>query len=260
MEDLSHLKSNFERAQYLQEILIAHATGGSGENNHYIYLRSLFLKNPTTKSLVPDWIRTHRTLGQFWPYIKSKFNTYAERRNYIWEEFAPLLDFLETNNIPPSENYISETLEKFDKEGINAIWQKALERRSQDPEGAITISRTMLESVCKYILDDLSVDYDSKRIELSDLYKKTAKQLNLSPEQHTEKVFKQILGGCSGIVNGLGSLRNQLGDAHGKGKRRIKPASRHAELAVNLAGTMSLFLISTYEARNQISDYENPDY
>ena len=83
------------------------------------------------------------------------------------------------------------------------LGKRLLTERIRDPEGAITISRTMLESVCKYILDDLSVDYDLNRIELSDLYKKTANQLNLSPEQHTEKVFKQILGGCSGIVNGL---------------------------------------------------------
>ncbi|HCG8650235.1 TPA: abortive infection family protein [Vibrio parahaemolyticus] len=70
----------------------------------------------------------------------------------------------------------------------------------------------------------------------------------MAPEQHNESIFKQILGGCSGIVNGLGTLRNKLGDAHGQGKRPVKPQARHAELAVNLAGTMSLFLISTYEA------------
>ncbi len=74
------------------------------------------------------------------------------------------------------------------------------------------------------------------------------KELNLSPSQHTEDIFKQILGGCSGIVNGLGSLRNRLGDAHGKGKANIKPAPRHAELAVNLSGTMALFLMETFNA------------
>ncbi len=58
----------------------------------------------------------------------------------------------------------------------------------------------------------------------------------------------EILGGCSGIVNGLGSLRNKHGDAHGSGPKAIKPKPRHAELAVNLAGTMAIFLIETYEA------------
>ena len=38
---------------------------------------------------------------------------------------------------------------------------------------------------------------------------------------------------------------------HGRGKAGIKPAPRHAELAVNLAGTLSVYLIATWEARNQ---------
>ena len=70
--------------------------------------------------------------------------------------------------------------------------------------------------------------------------------MNLSPDQHTEQVFKQILGGCSSIVNGLGSLRNSLGDAHGKGIGHVRPSSRHARLAVNLSGSMALFLAETY--------------
>jgi hypothetical protein len=71
--------------------------------------------------------------------------------------------------------------------------------------------------------------------------------LNLAPQQHTEEIFKQILGGCQTVVNGLGSLRNKTGDAHGKGQRYVKPSERHAKLAVNLAGTVSVFLIETLE-------------
>lgn len=98
----------------------------------------------------------------------------------------------------------------------------------------------------KHILDELFVTYDHDSIELSDLYKKVAKELGLAPEQHQEQIFKQILGGCSGIVNGLGSLRNKLGDAHGKGAARVRPGERHARLAVNLAGSMALFLVETH--------------
>ena len=76
----------------------------------------------------------------------------------------------------------------------------------------------------------------------------------MSPDQHNEKLFKQILDGCSGIVSGLGSLRNSLGDAHGQGKRPVKPAPRYAELAVNLAGAVALFLVTTFEERTG----ENP--
>src|ERR1035437_6368529 len=42
--------------------------------------------------------------------------------------------------------------------------------------------------------------------DLPKLYTLTAKQLNLSPSQHTEQLFRQILGGCQTVVEGLGAL------------------------------------------------------
>ena len=51
------------------------------------------------------------------------------------------------------------------------------------------------------------------------------------------------------MIQGLGTLRNQLSDARGKGKKAIKPSPRHAALAVNLAGSMAAFLIATWEER-----------
>jgi hypothetical protein len=121
-----------------------------------------------------------------------------------------------------------------------------MERRETDPQGAITLAGTLLESVCKHILDDRGVVYENDG-DLPGLYKLVAK-LNLSPSQHSEAVFRQILGGCTAVVEGLGALRNRLSDAHGQGKRPVKPAPRHAELAVNLAGAVALFLVATHQA------------
>jgi len=45
------------------------------------------------------------------------------------------------------------------------------------------------------------------------------------------------------------SLRNRLGNSHGQGKRPVKPLPRRAELAVNMAGIMASFLLSTFEAK-----------
>jgi hypothetical protein len=137
---------------------------------------------------------------------------------------------------------------QFDEEHIYTQWQKAMKRKSNDPEGAITIARTLIESTLKYILDEQQISYNENS-ELSELYKKVAKSLNLAPEQHQEKIFKQILGGASGIISGLGFLRNKLGDAHGKSKVQVKPKERHSELAVSLAGSMALFLYKTYNEK-----------
>lgn len=244
------MATDFERAQYLQNLLINHATGGLADNSEYQELRQYFLENLNTKSLIPSWIKVNRDLSQFWQFIKYKFPTYAERRAYIWAEFAPILEMLELSVKTPSDQTISEVLKRFDSESVHIVWSKALDRRQSDPDGAITAARTLLEAVCKHILDEKGIEYSNKT-DLPQLYNLVSIELNLSPSQHTEDIFKKILGSCSNIVNGLGTLRNRLGDAHGQGKKPVRPAPRHAELAVNLAGSVALFLVETWEFHNQ---------
>lgn len=245
---LHELESDLERAQLMQNMLVDRATGGSGSDSDYGQLRSYFMKNSRLKNLLPGFVRTSRSLAQFWGLIKAQFETYAERRDFIYDGFRPLLDYLEQGDLSPSDVAISDGLKSFNEEGVHAVWARALDRRTTDPEGAITSARTLLETVCKHILDELDVKYDAGKVELHDLYKLTSRELNLSPSQHTEDVFKQILGGCSAIVNGLGTLRNRIGDAHGQGKNPVRPKPRHAELAVNLAGALCLFLVATYNS------------
>lgn len=112
------------------------------------------------------------------------------------------------------------------------------------------MARTLLESVCKHILEESHAKYDDSP-DINKLYRQTAEELNIAPSQHTEQVFKQILGGCTAVVEGLGALRNRLSDSHGKGRIGVKPAPRHAELAVNLAGALAVYLLATWNARKE---------
>jgi hypothetical protein len=84
------------------------------------------------------------------------------------------------------------------------------------------------------------------RDDLPKLYNEAAKHLNLAPSQHSEEVLRAILGNCQSVVNNLGTLRNKIGDAHGQGRRPIRPGVRHAALAVNLAGAVATFLVETF--------------
>lgn len=246
--DLEDFVSDFEKAEYLQKLLINMSTNdGPVYYDHYVELRKHFLKSGKSKKLLPRYVINNRDLSQFWQYIKNKFPTYAERRRFIWDDFNELLAYLEDQENSPLIESINENLQVFNSEHVLNYWNTAIERKANDPEGAITISRTLVEGVLKHILDERNINY-SKNTNLPDMYKLVANELNLSPEQHDLKLFKKILGGCSSIVNGLGNLRNIHGDAHGKGKvRYYKPSTRHAELAVNLAGSMSLFLMQTHQ-------------
>jgi hypothetical protein len=235
----------------LKNMCVSRATGGFSEDTEYKRLRRQLLQQPIVKAKLPRFVETCRTLDEFWGFIKPKFNSYAERREFLREEFHPLLMMLEAEARTPSDEATSAVLTIVSSEHVQESWRKALERRGSDPEGAITAARTLLECVCKHILDNAGIEYDSKD-DLPKLYRKAAERLNLAPSQHTEQLFKQILGGCHAVVEGLGALRNQLSDAHGKGKTGVRPAPRHAELAVNLAGTVATFLIQTQEARQRI--------
>lgn len=244
------MRDLLEHAESLQNMLVSQATGGSGDDEDYSRLRQVILSQAEFESRIPQFLRTCRNLGQFWQFIKAKFGTYAERRTYLWDEFRPLLEALERVTATPSDHVVSAAIVKFDAANLHSAWMKALERRASDAEGAITMARTLLESTCKHILEEAAVPFEDSP-DINKLYRQTAEFLNIAPSQHTEQVFKQILGGCTAVVEGLGALRNRLSDSHGKGKVGIKPAPRHAELAVNLSGALAIYLLATWEARSE---------
>ena len=242
--------TRLDKVRQLQDIFITCATGGGPSDPEYRKLRLELLRDSAIRERLPQFVRNCDELSKIWGFIKAHFDTYQDRRRFIWEEFGALIASLEENIIvgQPADDDISAILINFDTEHIHIAWQKALERRNHDPEAAITMARTLIESVCKHILDEAGISY-SENEDLPQLYYETAKQLNLAPEQHQEEVFKQILNGCQRVIQGLGTLRNRLSDAHGKGKKAIKPSPRHAALAVNLAGSMAAFLVATWEER-----------
>ena len=237
-----------EDVESLKNILVAAATGQGNDDSEYFRLRHQLVSNAAIKDKLPRFVRTCRNLGEFWPYIKEQDGTYAGRRRYLAEQFDPVLTFLEQQANSPGDESVSVIVDKVDAPHVAAAWQKALERRATDPSGAITAARTLIETVCKHILDEQTVSYADSD-ELPKLYRLTAESLNLSPSQHTEQLFRQILGGCQTVVEGLGAMRNRHSDAHGSGKAGVRPAPRHAELAVNLAGTMATFLLATWDAK-----------
>jgi hypothetical protein len=240
--------SVFEKVLMMQNMITALGTGGDMSDSEYLRIRTELISDLEIRPLLPSFVRTCRDSGTLWAYLKSVHEgggAYSVRRKHVNDAFAPLLDHLEVGQAIPSDTDVAAVLSRFDGEGVQAAWAKALKRRSTDPEGAITAARTLLEEVCKHILDG-TIKEDFSTWDLPKLYGRTSKQLNLAPSQHTQEVFKRILGGCHTVVDNLGELRNKIGDAHGQGRKPIKPAPRHAALAVNLAGSMAMFLIETW--------------
>lgn len=226
--------------------MVASATGSAPDDRTYQFIRRVFMDDPETRERLPNFVRQYRNLGAFWPFIKEQNATYAGRRQFLSEAFTPLIGFLEQIDRHPGDMVVSAVIVRFDADGIRDIWDKALSRRSVDPEGAITAARTLLETVCKHVLEELDKSFTDKD-DLPKLYANVAEALTLAPSQHSEDAIRAILGGAMNLVNGIGTLRNRLSDSHGRGgKLPVRPAQRHASLAVNMAGAMATFIIETH--------------
>lgn len=246
-----------DRAGGLVEDLNPFAAHNDAWNNAQILKRAGFLTCSQARlfgfleDIVHPIRRDHGEQNQ----IVAKLNPILRRDGYCLIQSDrisgyPAYSVQETTatGVQPADELISQALISFDESGVHQAWQKALDRRSSDPDGAITAAKTLLETVCKHIIDDAGKIYGAND-DLPKLYNQAAELLSLAPSQHSETVFKTILGNCQSIVGNLAGLRNKLGDSHGQGKRHVKPLARHAELAVNLAGSMAMFLVATWNAR-----------
>lgn len=238
-----------ECAILLKNNIIGLTTDGGSEHLYKLARRKL-LDDPASKRLLPGFVRFSNdapSLQSALSSIASGRGSWALRRGHVIETFAPLLTFLESGG-GAADATITDGLDIYDAPAVQAFWAKALDRRKSDPDGAVTAASTLLEEVCKHIIEDSGGRWESKW-NVPKLYTEAAKVLKLAPSQHQEELFKTILGSCQSVVQSIGSLRNNGGDAHAGGRSRVQFKPRHAALTVNLAGSMALFLVETWQAR-----------
>lgn len=251
--DYSELLDSADR---LKTQVITIGTEGSYSDAWYRPDRDAVMESKEVQHLVPKVIRNSRNTSDVLSHLKgiaSGNGSWAARRAYAQDEFAPLLSYLEeqvraAKSVPHAES-VDESLSFLDSAEVSRLWKKALSRAESDPEGAITAARSLLESTCKHILDELVEPY-TKSTDAPTLYGKVARQLNLSPAGQTEQPFREALQGIVSTVNGISAVANAHGDRHGGGKTKAKPSLRHARFAVNSAGTVCAFLVESWQARN----------
>jgi len=100
----------YNQVEYIQNALIARATNDDYDVKNYEGIRNLLINNSSVAKYLPDFVHSYRTLEQFWSFIKRKFPTYAERREFIWDSFNVLLSKLEKEIGNPLDIVISITI------------------------------------------------------------------------------------------------------------------------------------------------------
>jgi len=222
------------------------ATDARSMNNAaYREERDRALADTVLASAMPVWIRNYGDLDHFRSYALT-LDGYRARRDFVSEAFARAFGAVERDS--PAADQQSDALRGLSSAEVDRVWRLALERRESDPEGAITLARTLLETVAKNILDDLGVTYAPDE-DLPALYRMVAERLNLAASQQSAETLRSVFGSVSNVVGRLAEFRNRHGDSHGHGREAVEIDPRHAALAVNLAGSVAAFIVETWTSR-----------
>ena len=250
--DLNEFPENAgDRARLLQAVLLKACEGHRtpADDAVYVELRRVMMRDLALKPLLPAYVQEHRDLGHLWPYLEDVGPKGELRRQHVRSTMTPLFDRLgATASANPADSSAADRLQGVETAAVYALWQRALERRHTDPEGAIASARMLLETVCRHVLDERGVSY-AETLDLPALMKMTAEQLDVAPTRHVQAAFRRMLWDTASVIDGLGARRNGIGDAHGDREPRAKPSARHAQLAVNMAGAAAIFVVETWEAR-----------
>lgn len=128
--------------------------------------------------------------------------------------------------------YISQMVKRAKKDISN-----------KDYDSALTKSRTLLEEVFCYVIEEHKQEIVS-RGNVSKLYAQVKTILNMHINKSADKRINDLLSGLNKVVESIGSMRSDAGDAHGRKKYSIE--EHHARLYVNSAMTFAEFVLSVH--------------
>lgn len=142
----------FEEVEALQNLLISRATGGEAHDADYKRIRRDLINEPIMAKKLPRFVRTCYDLNQFWNFIKYKYKTYLERREFIWQEFKPIFELLESSDMEYSKTifmshsskdkfFVRNLSERLQSYGIK-VWLD---------EAEINIGDSLTEKIAKAI-------------------------------------------------------------------------------------------------------------
>lgn len=150
------------------------------------------------------------------------------------------------------EDKIERVLQRVAPEHVRKQLELAAGRLESDPAGAVTLSRTVLESTFKHIA--------AERQQGGQQIEKSVEQLSVALEvlgfpspgkavkTGTPTGLDKVVRGLRRVVEGLSQFRNRYSDAHGHAQSRI-PVSRDARFAVSASEAVTVFLLEVLEEK-----------
>lgn len=202
-----------------------------------------------------------RIESEYWEEILSHLNILLGKDGYeIYEASQvsgrPLFGWKSLSINNPVINYqIGHVKQTLDSEYVNQQIDIMMSHIENTPNLAIGKAKELIETVCKSILSEKSIDY-SLDLDVIGLMGRTCDALGLSPKSiepthSAHNISKRILGNLANIAQGMGELRNLYGDGHGKERTFKTLPPRYAQLAVGAAVVAVNFLLTTYREKSK---------
>jgi len=142
--------------------------------------------------------------------------------------------------------------EALNLSSVTRDFERALTTAENDPEDALTSACSVVESVCKCLLESLGEPMPNKQ-DIAHLVQTVQGKLNLAANRKDiDDDVRHILGGLTTVAMGIGALRTHGGDAHGRGKAVTRVDTRIAKLAIHAASTLSIFFLETWERQRKV--------
>ena len=120
---------------------------------------------------------------------------------------------------------------------------------TKDYDSVITKSRTLLEEVLIYIIEQLTKERYKSNGDLIKIYQEATDLLNMRQKKDWDMRVNELLGGLHKIVNSISSMRNINSDAHGVVASRISVSEREALLVANSAIMLSEYWLGVFEKK-----------
>ena len=185
-----------------------------------------FPPSPTT----PDQDKIKKALARYdLQYIRG-----ASITGTLGSPSRTLDDFIRERNIPALEHEFTRALSNVDS----------------NPREAVSAASNILESLCKVYIADQGLEMPSKQ-DLKPVWTVVRKDLSFDPGTVEDQDLQVILTGLLAIVDGIGALRTHASSAHGAGRKQYKLEPRHARLAIHAAHTIALFILESWQRKQE---------
>lgn len=142
---------------------------------------------------------------------------------------------------------------------VNAKIKIMTDAIHSDTDLALGTAKELVETCCKSILKEKRFEYD-KNWDLPKLFKETINQLSFvdlasveNPEQASRSI-KQIMSGCSNIIQGIAELRNAYGSGHGKDKDFKALPIPYVKFSIASISDIILFLLQIHGENTEITE------